>query len=169
MSGAVVHESGEGPVAWLGGFPHRTRLAGEETDGTICVVECEAPRDSATPWHVHHRDDETFYVVAGEMAFHMEGDTTRAGAGTVVHLRRGVPHSFTVESERARFLVIGTPAIQDVFFQAAGAPTQDGETGDFGRMAQIAIEYGVEILGPPPRSGTAAGAEGAAALRELSR
>lgn len=146
----VVRPPGEGEVSWLGGFPHTTKLHGRETDGAVCVVECEAPRDGATPWHIHHRDDETFYVLKGEMIFYSEDDTTTATAGTLVHLRRGCRHAFVVESTNARFLVIGTPAIQDQFFRAAGTPEAVDGPPDFQRMAQIAAEYGVEILGPPP-------------------
>jgi hypothetical protein len=48
------------------------------------------------------------------------------------------------------FLVLGTPANQDVFFHAAGTPTPHEGPDDFAHLAQIAAEHGVELLGPPP-------------------
>ena len=86
----------------------------------------------------------------GELTFYTETDTIVATAGVVVHLRRETPHAFVVESERARFLVLGMPAYQDAFFQAAGTPTPESGPPDFARMAAIAAEHGIELLGPPP-------------------
>lgn len=68
----------------------------------MAVVETEGPRGMASPPHVHSREDETFRVVAGEVAFTIDGERTIAGPGTTVHAPRGVPHHFEVVSEQAR-------------------------------------------------------------------
>jgi quercetin dioxygenase-like cupin family protein len=148
----LVRTAEQGEVTWLGGFAHTIKLSGAETGDALCIVECAARRDHATPWHVHRRDDETFYVLDGEMTFYSGDASVQAGAGTLVHLPRDVPHTFVVESERARFLVIGTPAIEDLFFTAAGSPQPQDGPPDFARLAQIALEHGIEILGPPPQT-----------------
>jgi len=146
----LTRHAGDGEVAWLVGFPHTIKLSGSDTDGAVCVVECDAPRDAGTPVHVHHRDDETFYVLDGELTFFSDDETISAPAGTLVHLRRGVRHAFTVESERARFLVLGTPAVQDAFFRAAGTPARQEGPPDLERLHQAAESHGIELLGPPP-------------------
>src|SRR5579875_1061476 len=138
----VVRGHDEGEVAWLGGFAHLIKLSGAETDNVICVVECDARRDDATPWHVHHEDDETFYVLEGEITFYSGESSTQASAGTLVHLRREIPHAFVVESETARFLVIGAPAKGDLFFREAGTPERQDGPPDIERMARVAAEYG---------------------------
>jgi quercetin dioxygenase-like cupin family protein len=147
---AVVRGPGEGETVWLGGFPHRVKLAGDETGDALAVVECDAEHGAATPVHVHHRDDETFYVAEGELAFVLGDERVRARAGSVVHLPRGVPHAFVVESQRARFLVVVSPAGHERFFAAAGAQQPLPLPPDPAALAATAAAYGVEFLGPPP-------------------
>jgi mannose-6-phosphate isomerase-like protein (cupin superfamily) len=64
------------------------------------------------PLHVHHADDEAWYVLEGTLGFRLDEATIEAPRGSVVVARRGIPHTFwnagTVE---ARYLLVMTPRI----------------------------------------------------------
>jgi uncharacterized RmlC-like cupin family protein len=109
-----------------------------------------------SPLHVHRRDDEWFYVLDGELTFWVGGDVVEAPAGSFVYGPRDVPHTFVVASEQARFLMVAEPAGLDAFVRTLAEPAGSltipppaTEPPDVARMAAIAAEHGIEILGPP--------------------
>ena len=117
----------------------------EATGERFTLVECTGPAGDQPPLHVHHADDETFYVLAGRMRFWLAGGTcVEAGPGECVLAPRGIPHTYRVESpEGARWLVACAPGGFDRFVTSAGADPTPGE------LTALAAEIGVEILGPP--------------------
>jgi hypothetical protein len=67
-----------------------------------------------------------------------------------------VPHTFTVASDEARFLLLTQPAGFDAFLRAFGQaapsatlPPPATEPPDVERLTALAAEHGIEILGPP--------------------
>lgn len=114
-----------------------------------------APGGVATPLHVQPEDDESFYVLDGEMTFFLEGEPpVRARAGHFVHVPRGVPHAFRVDSETASFQTLTTRQHED-FIRAVADPAPERvlpppSPPDMDRIMAAAGRYGVEILGPPP-------------------
>jgi quercetin dioxygenase-like cupin family protein len=96
--------------------------------------------------HIHHREDEAFYVLEGEMTFHVGGERLATRAGSLVFLPRDVPHSFTVDGTgEARVLQLASPPGIEAFFRAWGDRPLDVPA-----MAQAIAPYGVEFVGPPP-------------------
>ena len=69
------------------------------------------PGGLSPPLHVHRRHSESFYVLAGELTFTVNGSELRATAGSWVQVPPGVPHTFAATgSEEARFLDVHTPS-----------------------------------------------------------
>ena len=69
-----------------------------------------APDGHSPPLHVHRRHTESFYVLAGELTFTVDGSEVRAAAGSWVQVPPGVPHTFApTGSENVRYLDIHTP------------------------------------------------------------
>jgi quercetin dioxygenase-like cupin family protein len=65
---------------------------------------------SEPPMHFHSREEEYYYVLDGELTYHVDGKVLRAGPGAFVFLPRGVPHTLTVEGTgRAEVLLMVTP------------------------------------------------------------
>ena len=103
----------------------------------MLVTEQLSPRGSGSPLHVHHNEDEWFYVLEGELTIWVDGRTVVAGAGAFVFGPRDVPHTFVVSSEQARFLLVTEPAGFEGFVRAlaragdrAGDPARpDGAAG----------------------------------------
>src|SRR5581483_2123866 len=116
-----------------------------------------APRSGGAPLHVHHREDEWFFVLDGHLSFWIDGVVTEAHAGAFVYGPRGIPHTFAVRSETARFLFVTQPAGFEGFVRALSTPaaapilppSRPETPPDAGTYARAAEEFGIELLGPP--------------------
>jgi quercetin dioxygenase-like cupin family protein len=153
----VVRAEGEGEKLWFyGGGTHTWKATAEETDGAFVLFEDEMAQGKATPLHRHPENDETLYMLEGEMLVNVDGVEHRVGPGGVAVTPRGVPHSFLITSETARQLCILTPAgTSEAFFRRASEPATHDTTVsgsvDFDRVREAAAHTGaIEILGPPP-------------------
>jgi quercetin dioxygenase-like cupin family protein len=127
---------------------------GEWSDDAFSLVEVSSTEGRATGLHTDP-SHETFYVLEGEILFHVDGDEHSAGAGDTVSVRRGVPHAFLVVSETARFLVLNTPGTHDRFFRDGGEPALGRDLSaapppNLERTMAAAERHGVRFLGPPP-------------------
>jgi len=132
------------------------KTGSEQTEGRFAQVLCRDRRGGAPPLHIHHREDETFYVVAGELTFFVGDRRIEARAGDFVFAPRETPHAFLVTSDRAEYLTSFFPAGAERFFAEVAPRTVPGEPAppprapDPEEFARIAASYGIEIIGPPP-------------------
>ena len=160
MAGAVVspiaYHRGEGETFWSFGALATIKASAEMTGGRIAVIELLAPKGAGSPLHVHHREDEWFYVTDGELTFWVGGKVIHAPAGSFVFGPRDIPHTFIVRSELARFLLVTEPGGFERFMrelsQPALAPTPPPpptEPPDMELIVSTAARYGIEIVGPP--------------------
>ncbi len=110
------------------------------------------------PPHIHHREDETFYVIEGEMTFSVGGRTIKATPGTMVFAPRNVAHSFTIDSAQVRILGQLAPAGAEGFFKACGVPAPSMTLpppaellcSELQKMMALAPKYGFEFVLPKP-------------------
>src|SRR5437667_6109035 len=141
---------------WYSGWLLTFLATGEDTNGQFALTEQVARKGNVPPRHIHHREDETFYVVEGEMTFSVGDRTIKATAGTMVFAPRDIPHSFTIDSEQVRMLVQISPAGAEAFFKACSVPapsmTLPPETetpySEIQKMMALAPEYGFEFIPP---------------------
>jgi mannose-6-phosphate isomerase-like protein (cupin superfamily) len=135
---------------------YTTKIGAQQTHGRLFQLLCRDRRAGAPPLHVHRREDETFYVIAGEMTFFVGDQRIEATAGDFVYAPKDVPHSFLVESDRAEYLVSFVPAGAEEFFAEVAPRVVPGEAApspsepDPEDFTRIAARYGIEIVGPPP-------------------
>jgi mannose-6-phosphate isomerase-like protein (cupin superfamily) len=128
---------------------------GEQSGGAYSLSETWGARGNMPPLHVHRRNDETFYVLEGDVRLFVGDRDVRLAAGQVAMAPRAVPHTYRVESDRARWIVINSPAGFEQFLRAASEPAPRAELPPAGRhsdlaaLAKAAAEQGIEILGPP--------------------
>lgn len=148
------------PALWFLGTLARPKLDGEDTGGRFALWEGVLPHDAAPPLHSHPQD-ETFYVIEGEMTGWVvqdpdEGDWVaergrRCGPGDVLYAPAGVPHTFRVESDTARVLFLSAPAGIERYVSALAEPARwpwlqppaDGPRVDPERLAAVERELGV--------------------------
>jgi quercetin dioxygenase-like cupin family protein len=146
----------EGEAIWFLGVLAIIKASGDTTGGRMAMIEHIAPQGAGSPLHVHQREDEWFYVLEGELTLWVGGRVIKAPAGSFVYGPRGIPHTFTVTSPRARFLLVAQPAGFENFMRtlaepatALTLPPPASAPPDFERLARVAAEYGIDILGPP--------------------
>ena len=152
----LAHGPGEGEHLWFFGGLTTIKADGAETGGRVMVTEQLGPRGSGSPLHVHHNEDEWFYVLEGELTIWVDGETHVAPAGSFVLGPRDIPHTFIVSSEMARFLLVTEPGDFAGFVRALAEPAPGPELPpgpprppDMELVMKTAAEYGLEILGPP--------------------
>jgi steroid delta-isomerase-like uncharacterized protein len=135
------------------GCPTVLRASAGETNGAFGLMEhWEMPVGFASPYHTHHREDESFYVLEGEVAFVCGGKWLKAGPGTFVYGPREIAHGFKVTgSSPARMLLMCTPGGFEGFVLAQKTPiAEPPPPPDMGRLMTLAAEYGIDIHGPLP-------------------
>ena len=129
-----------------GDFTFNTRfmLEGESTDGRVCILEhVFAPGVLGGPVHIHHREDEYTYVLAGRPTFWFDGEELVAEPGDLVLKPRDQWHTvFNEGDETARVLEVIAPAGLEKLFRRFG--DNDGEIDPESFLAGAA-EYGCEI------------------------
>ena len=143
---------------WFLGALSQVRVSGAHTGGAFALADHLARRGNASPVHVHDRDDETFFVLDGELRVFAGEEEHTAGPGTVAVLPRRLRHAYVVTSATARFLTLHTPAGFEQFAAEAGDPAQaltlpppPAGPPDFDALAQAAARHGISILAPPPQ------------------
>jgi len=152
----IVLQPDQGEALWFLGVLATVKASAETTDGRVAVIEHLAPQGFGSPLHVHRREDEWFYVIEGDLRFWVGGRVIDAPAGAFVYGPRDVPHTFTVTSPTARFLLVTEPAGFERFMRAFAEPADwpaippaADTPPDLGAMVAGAAEHGIEIIGPP--------------------
>lgn len=134
------------------------KATSEQTGGALGLIEHTVPPGAGSPWHLHHNEDESFYVVEGEILFIVGDEQQRitAGPGTFVFGPRGIPHGFRNDGPTpARMLLEVTPAGFEQFAIDLATPAPDAGAApdgppDMGKVMAAAARYNLEILGPLP-------------------
>jgi quercetin dioxygenase-like cupin family protein len=157
----ALHQPDTADVVYWGFGDGVTILAsGQETNGAYAQVEgMLAPRGEA-PAHIHHREDETFYILEGSIELRIGEVTHVVRAGDYRQVPRGTIHSLrNVGEHTARALVTFVPAGLEGFFVEVYQPVV-GRTAPppppadlMDRMRQAAPRYGCEFLELPPLPG----------------
>jgi mannose-6-phosphate isomerase-like protein (cupin superfamily) len=159
-SRTFAHESGEGEAWWWVGVLATIKATKEQTGGQYTLVEILAPEGYPGVLHVHHSEDEGFWILEGELTVYVGDQTIKARPGSFLFGPKDVPHAFTVDSGPARLLFVLSPAGFEDLIREMGEPAREltippqpeepPSEAEMERMAAIAAKYGGEILGPPP-------------------
>jgi quercetin dioxygenase-like cupin family protein len=124
------------------------KVSGKDSAGGIAVFEqTSLSQGRGTPLHLHHFQDEIFYVVEGEYYFQVGDLKSRLSTGDSIFLPMKVPHAWTQVSEKGKMTVTFQPAgkMEEFFVTMAGL--KDEPTA--GQIAQIFIDNEMKVVGPP--------------------
>ena len=146
--------AGTGPMYWGPGDLYKFLVTGEESGGAYFAMEALVPPGGGPPPHIHTHEDETFYVLEGQVMFRLADEMIEAGPGDFVHVPRGNVHCFhNGGGETARLILTFTPAGIEKFFeetlQRAYDPTLDPPEpakAVAARYAAAAPRYGMTFL-----------------------
>ncbi len=137
-------------LSWMG-EPTLLKATGEHTRGLYSMAEIVSTPEGFVPLHVHHREDEAFWVLDGEVTFSIGDDVFDAGPGSFAFGPRDVPHRYTVRTPSARMLMIFSPAGFEGFIRETSQPADRLETAeiddiDFDLIMAAAERFGAEVL-----------------------
>jgi quercetin dioxygenase-like cupin family protein len=138
---------------WQGGL-YRMKARAEDTGDAVGLVEASLYRGFGPPLHVHRREEEAFYVIEGEVRFRRGDDEFVGGPGSWVWGPRNVPHTFKVESQSARALILVTPGGFERMFEVGGVPVSESpeppvQEYDPEHTIAISKQFGFDVVGPP--------------------
>jgi len=141
----------EEAVNWFLGCQVWRRAGAAQTGGAFGLIEQIVPPGLGSPYHIHHDEDEAFYLLEGEIRFFSEGRSWVLGAGGFAFLPRGIPHGFRTEGDTpSRSLLLATPAGLEEFVAELSSPLPPSGPPDLGAVIAVAGRYGLDILGPLP-------------------
>jgi quercetin dioxygenase-like cupin family protein len=162
MQEGVAHvRPGEGRSLWVLGELVTYKTASGQTGGAYSLFEVITHPGAGPPPHVHHREDEAFYVLEGELEFSSDEETLRVGAGSLIYVPKGTLHAHkNIGEDVGRMLISQTPGgLYESFFEEIGKPADDRggsllfeEQPDLERMVEVAAKYGIEIPSPDGRA-----------------
>jgi quercetin dioxygenase-like cupin family protein len=119
---SFARQPDEGEARWWFGSLTRIKATAEETGGHLSLVEVELPPYAPVPLHVHHGEDEGFYVLEGSASFRVGDDRIDAGPNTFLFGPRDVPHAFTAGPDGVRLLYLFMPGGFEGFIRETSEP-----------------------------------------------
>jgi len=141
---------------WFLGTLAIVKATAESTRGAFGLIDSVIPAGFESPYHVHHAEDESFYVTEGEVTFICDGRKLKVGPGAYVFGPREIPHGFRIEGTApARMLFLTTPAGFERFILEMSEPATDlalpqPTPPDMEKLTTLAAKYKIDILGPLP-------------------
>jgi quercetin dioxygenase-like cupin family protein len=148
---AVSREEGE--ARWWFGSLAVIKTTAAETGGQLTIIEVTNPPGFEAPLHVHHRDDEGFWILDGSVTFEVGDRTIKARAGDFAFGPRDIPHRYTVGDSGCRMLFIMVPGGMEEVVRATSEPAGSrtlppppDEEPDIDAITAIVKQHGYELL-----------------------
>jgi quercetin dioxygenase-like cupin family protein len=152
----LLATAADGITLSITGDRYRILATGAHTGGAFMAMICDVAPDHGPPPHVHHREDETFFVIHGCLTLYLNGQRRLLHAGELAFAPRDIPHRFHNETDQdVRFLLIASPAGLEHFFQEIGTPLPSPDASpvpmtqaDLDKIIEACPRYGMELLLP---------------------
>ena len=149
----------DGEATWFLGTRMTVKATAQSTGGTFGLIEVRLAAGFSPPLHIHHQEDESFWILEGDLTLVCDGQTYQAGPGSFIYLPRDLPHAFRIRGETpARILALTLPGGLLSFYDEVGVPAPelrlpgaDGQPMDveIPKWVELAPRYGIEVVGPP--------------------
>ncbi len=155
VSGKVaVAKSGESRFAFSTAQQARLspcKLTSEDSAGACSAFELSALPQAGPFLHVHHREDEWYYVLSGEFLFKAGGEPYNLPTGASIWLPRGIPHAWAnTATAEAKLILVCQPGGFENFFEEMGKEMEKADSASAqNKMKEVMAKYGMELLGPP--------------------
>ena len=147
----VAVRSGEGEARWWFAGLAEIKATAADTGGQMTIVEVTEPPGAEAPLHVHHREDEGFWILDGDVTIEVGDTTIEAHEGDFAFGPRDIPHRYTVGAAGCRMLFIMTPGGIENLIIATSEPASSRtlpppleEEPDWESLAVTAHAYGIE-------------------------
>jgi mannose-6-phosphate isomerase-like protein (cupin superfamily) len=144
----IVVKAGEGKHLNVMGIEFTYKATGSETGSSYAFAEGLVAPHRGAPLHVHHREDEAFYVLDGEFEIECNGQVYKATPGTFALLPKDLPHRFQNLTDRpGKLLCVQSPAGIEEFFEHLSLLATDGGA-DPARLTELARRYDIDFFPP---------------------
>jgi quercetin dioxygenase-like cupin family protein len=131
------------------------RLSQKDNAGGLTLIEHHMAEGFVVPLHVHRDEDESFYILQGEVHMQIDDEVRRLAPGDALTVPGGTPHSFRVVSPEARFLSMTTGRFEEMIRSLArpaeheGLPPQAEPTNqEVAALIAACAAHGIEFKGP---------------------
>jgi mannose-6-phosphate isomerase-like protein (cupin superfamily) len=137
---------------WFFGGLMTVHADAASTGGAFGLIETSGKTGGEPPLHVHHNEDELFYVLEGSLTVTRGSEQLTLNAGDAGFLPRNVPHTFKISSGYARWLVCFTPAGFEEYFRTIGRPAErlaldeNPSRPDVERMVSVGERFGITFV-----------------------
>ena len=140
-----------GERRWFFGMLAEVKASAADTGGGYTLVEITAPAGLRAPLHVHHREDEGFYVLEGSVIVQVGEEIVELGEGQHTYGPRGIPHRVTVGPDGARMIWVLTPGGFEDLVEEASVPAEAPTVPPPSvfppeNVAEIVMRHGNELL-----------------------
>ena len=146
----------EGEARWWFGSLALIKATAADTGGQMTIVEVTHHPGAEAPLHVHHRDDEGFWILEGSATFEVGDARIEGGAGDYLFGPRDIPHRYVVGPEGCRMLFILVPGGIEEVIRATSEPApsrtlppvpeQEPTPEEIEAVKAVVKEYGYELL-----------------------
>jgi quercetin dioxygenase-like cupin family protein len=147
MSRFVIgREDGDFITVPVGGVGVQFKVEGEQTRGSVAIVEHPVPPGAFAMPHTHTLEDEISYVLEGHLSAEIDGEEVTVEAGQYLFKPRGLKHAFWNPSDRpARIIEIIAPAGLEQMFRTAAMLQPTSGTEAFERGRANMAEHGIKL------------------------
>lgn len=137
----------EGEVHAVMGDPMRFIMTGAHTGGGYALSEQTVRPGNGAPPHIHHNEEEAFYILEGTFRITVEDEAHELQQGDFLHVQRGAVRSFTNIGEAdGRVLILHAPGSAAEFYIRMGQLPFPPDIAD---IIKLGDEYGIEVVAPP--------------------
>ena len=147
----------DGPAFWFLNSLNIVKATTESTGGAYSMVHHTAPPGHATPYHIHHIEDEAFYVLDGEFTFIADGKKTILGPGGYIFLPRSIPHGIRCSGQvPSSMLILAMPGtgfvgmMTEMAEPATSRVLPSPTAPNIEKLTMLCAKYKIDILGPLP-------------------
>ena len=146
----------EGDAFSAAGDVYRVLASGHQTGSVYALSEIRVSPNNGPPPHIHSREDESFFVLEGEIEFQVGDEKITAQPGAFIQGPRGIAHSFRNNTQRsARILGFVAPAGFENFVKEFAQPVASFDSpaipaskDEIEKLLAAAPKYGIRILPP---------------------
>lgn len=127
-----------------GKSPNYIKVSALDTNGELSIFEYNGKEKGGPPLHIHHYQDEIFYISEGRYLFHCGDEKFYLSKGDMIFLPRKVAHTWAQLTDEGQMLFFFQPSgkMED-FFRAISDGKQKPKNYDPFK------EHDMEITGPP--------------------
>jgi quercetin dioxygenase-like cupin family protein len=102
-------------------------LSGAETGGAYCLLDVSLVPGIGVPRHTHTREDETYYVLSGELKVEVGDQSFLLRPGDSLLAPRNIPHQIkNTGTGENRYLLVFSPAGFENFIDATAVTAPEG-------------------------------------------